>query len=860
MRIRNARLRTKIVALLLSLTALWMFAAWVTLREGVNLLWVSTMDRVAAPSDPLLVELQRERRLSVTYLADPRQQRRDALLAQRARTDSAKAVVVRAARTGAVRRAADDNADRRIDEMVGLLDGLGQERRSIDMRQMDRRRVIDEYAMVVESVFRLYDSIATLDDDDFATDTRIEIAVNRSWELLSQEDALVAGVLTTGRLGAADQLEIAKLVGARRLNTARALADLERADVQAYKELANNRRLSEVARLEDLLLRSSRPGQPIRMTAEQWRGATEPAVAEMRQSIQRAGDRLVARATPIAVWVVVRLLLAGVLGLFAVIASIVVSITTARALVRQLERLRTAAWELADQRLPAVVERLGRGEDVDVAAEAPELEFGDDEVGQVGQAFNAVQQTAIKVAVEQAELRRGIRDVLLSLARRTQTLVRRQLSLLDVMERRELDPTELEDLFRVDHLATRMRRNAENLIVLSGATPARGWRRSVPMVDVLRAAVAEVEDYTRVNVLPVGGVTLAGRAVGDVTHLLAELVENAVSFSPSYTVVQVGGHMAASGYAIEIEDRGLGMGEEALHKANEQIASSPEFNLSSTARLGLYVVSRLADRYGIRVSLKRSAYGGTTAIILIPREFVIAEGEIDPLFEEISEPAADGVSGPMRESRAEVLRAIGSGGLGDAGSPLPVRGGGHGTATALDARPGPADTTSGGTSAGWRDDGVGVSGGAYGSASDDVGGAGGSAGDPYDRQRPGTARRPEGGEHAGAATGDRQEHGEPGEPRKHETAGGKPMAETTYTPSGLPFRVPQASLAPPLRTDESRTAADQDGEGDVPRSPEEVRKVMGAYQAGTRRGRSDAVRSADDRPASDTPPGGPDDE
>ncbi len=187
------------------------------------------------------------------------------------------------------------------------------------------------------------------------------------------------------------------------------------------------------------------------------------------------------------------------------------SITTARALVAQLQRLRDAAHQLADERLPAVVERLQRGEKVDVAVEAPPLDFGSDEIGQVGQAFNAVQETAVRTAVEQAELRRNVRDVFLNLARRTQALVHRQVTLLDEMERRQEDADELEDLFRVDHLATRMRRNAENLIVLSGATPGRGWRRNVPMVDVARAAVQEVEDYTRVKVMPFGSVALAGR-------------------------------------------------------------------------------------------------------------------------------------------------------------------------------------------------------------------------------------------------------------------------------------------------------------------------------------------------------------
>src|SRR5690606_41280652 len=186
--------------------------------------------------------------------------------------------------------------------------------------------------------------------------------------------------------------------------------------------------------------------------------------------------------------------------------------------------------------------------------EVPDLDFGDDEIGQVGQAFNTVQHTAVRVAAEQAELSRIIRDILLSLARRTQGLVHRQLTVLDVMERRETDPEELKELFRLDHLAIRMRRNAENLIVLSGCTPARTWRRSVPMLDVVRGALTEVEDYTRVPIAPLGDVVLVGRAVGDVIHLPAEPLENAASFPPPYTPVQASRQPAPNGTVRRTDD------------------------------------------------------------------------------------------------------------------------------------------------------------------------------------------------------------------------------------------------------------------------------------------------------------------
>ncbi|NEA22163.1 sensor histidine kinase, partial [Actinomadura bangladeshensis] len=662
MRFRNSRLRTKITALLLSLVALWVFAAWVTLREGVNLLGVSTLDTaLAQPTDPLLADLQRERRLSMVQMARPSAAAEAALNAQRKETDKTRAEAVELARGGNVGRFGGDTLERRVDEMLVRLKSVNDARRAVDAGTTDRARIAAGYSEVVESIFRVYDSLATLDDKDFARDTRTLLELNRMWELLSQEDALMAGSLATGRITQPELITFTQTVGTRRHNTAQALITIQDSDRTLYAGLTKNAKISTIQSLEDEIMQNRRTfaakqtsqqtgqtgqngqqtGQqgsqqtsqqnrgafrpPI--TAQQWDAVAEPALAEMRHQIQSSGDRLVDRATPIATGVIIRLALAGGLGLIAVIASIIVSITTARALVRQLERLRNAAWELAEQRLPGVVERLGHGEKVDVALEAPPLRFGSDEIGQVGRAFNAVQETAIRTAVEQAELRRGIRDVLLSLARRTQTLVHRQLTMLDTMERRrDIDVKELEELFRLDHLATRMRRNAENLIVLSGALPARGWRNSVPMVDVIRAAVGEVEDYTRVTVLPFGPVELAGRAVGDVTHLLAELIENAVSFSPPDTVVQVGGHLVASGFAIDIEDRGLGMTDDKLAEINERIANPPDFNLQSSVQLGLFVVSKLAERYNLQVSLKRSAYGGTTAVVVIPRELIIEQG------------------------------------------------------------------------------------------------------------------------------------------------------------------------------------------------------------------------------------------
>src|SRR6266545_309500 len=233
-----------------------------------------------------------------------------------------------------------------------------------------------------------------------------------------------------------------------------------------------------------------------------------------------------------------------------------------------------------------------------------------DEIGRVAGAFNSVHEVAIRIAAEQAALRNSIGAMFLNLARRSQRLVDRQLELIDELERDEADPDALENLFKLDHLATRMRRNAEDLIVLSGAEPPRRWSEPVPLPQVVRGAVAEVEDYQRIELLPIDDVGAVGHAVADIIHLLAELLENATSFSPPGTSVRVAGQPAATGYVVEIEDRGLGMSDEELLDANQRLANPPVVDFAVSRMLGLFVVGRLAQRYGIRVQLRHSWYGG----------------------------------------------------------------------------------------------------------------------------------------------------------------------------------------------------------------------------------------------------------
>jgi anti-sigma regulatory factor (Ser/Thr protein kinase) len=263
---------------------------------------------------------------------------------------------------------------------------------------------------------------------------------------------------------------------------------------------------------------------------------------------------------------------------------------------------------------------------VDVAAEAPPLRVGSDEIGQVGQAIDTVRQTAIRSAIDEARVRQGVNDMFRNLARRNQSLLQRQLTVLDEAERRTTDPDVLEDLFKMDHLTTRMRRHAEGLIILSGAPPGRSWTAPVKLIDVMRGAVAEVEDYARVTVSTQARAALAGSAVTDVIHLLAELIENATTLSPPFTQVRVSGETVANGFAIEIEDRGLGMTPQRLQELNERLANPPDLNPANTEQLGLFVVGQLARRHGIRVMLRPSPYGGTSVIVLVPLALIVEDG------------------------------------------------------------------------------------------------------------------------------------------------------------------------------------------------------------------------------------------
>ncbi|WP_432247755.1 nitrate- and nitrite sensing domain-containing protein [Streptomyces sanyensis] len=316
----------------------------------------------------------------------------------------------------------------------------------------------------------------------------------------------------------------------------------------------------------------------------------------------------------------------GALILVVLGVSLVGAFVVARSMIRSLRRLQDTATRVAQDRLPELVKQLSESDpqDVDTSVESVGV-HSRDEIGQVAAAFDDVHREAVRLAAEQALLRGNVNAMFTNLSRRSQGLIQRQLSLISELESREADPDQLSSLFKLDHLATRMRRNGENLLVLAGEEPGRRWTRPVPLVDVLRAAASEVEQYERIELAAVPATDVAGRVVNDLVHLLAELLENATSFSSPQTKVRVTGHALPDGRVlVEIHDTGIGLSPEDLAAINERLASPPTVDVSVSRRMGLFVVGRLSLRHGIRIQLRPSDSGGTTALVMLPVD--VAQG------------------------------------------------------------------------------------------------------------------------------------------------------------------------------------------------------------------------------------------
>src|SRR6201996_628665 len=352
-----------------------------------------------------------------------------------------------------------------------------------------------------------------------------------------------------------------------------------------------------------------------------WLGTQTYQITQMRAVGNNLVGDITAQANSLEASSLHSALLISIATLLLLIIVLLITTFVARSMIRPLRKLRADALEVAGSKLPAMVRRLSESEGGDANAEIEPIGVNStDEIGEVARAFDQVHREAVRLAADEAMLRGNLNAMFVNLSRRSQSLIERQLSLIDNLEQSEQDADRLSSLFRLDHLATRMRRNSENLLVLAGHEAAsRRWSQPVPLVDVLRAAISEIEQYERVvlNVQP--GIQVIGQAVNDIVHLVAEIVENATTFSPEDTQVYVPGQpLTSGGVLLDITDNGVGIADQEMAHANWRLDNPPVVDVAVSRRMGLFVVGRLAARHGVRVRLRHAQSGGLTALIWLP--------------------------------------------------------------------------------------------------------------------------------------------------------------------------------------------------------------------------------------------------
>jgi signal transduction histidine kinase len=780
---------------LLSLSALWAFAATITIRPAITDYenGQATAQGSAAFS-PLATALPHERQETYQWQLSGGKSARASLIKSRQATDAAFQTML----TGFKVQQPSFNADTRHEYRL-LLTQLGQ----IDTI----RRQVDAGTISATAAFTRYDDLVDQYFTFVITDAQRFInpliAVNagaldlfEQLDMTSREVTLIDGAFAQGgRLSpaartlfvaaATERVELGQQAAALVPSSIPLLAT----DTPAFRRFVS---------LENQIINST--GLRVPVPASVWEAATGAFLAQAGKQAEINPAILAKQSASYGDGLTMEAALTGGVGLLAVVVSVLTLVWFGRRVTHDLANLNGRVRDMADERLPSIVERLRKGEEVDVRAESPlQDDSGIREINDIAESFATVQGAAVAAAVDQARLRKGVSQLFLNISMRNQSLLHRQLGMFDTMERRTSDPKTLAELFRLDHLTTRMRRHAEGLIILAGSTPGRGWRDPVLAVDVLRAAVAEVEDYVRVDVTSESRDMISGNAVNDIIHLVAELLENATVFSPPHTRVEVRAERVGTGFVAEIEDRGLGLSESERTGINARLAAPPELDFANSNQLGLFIVGQLASRHGIKVSLRESAYGGITAIVWLPFGVIVRE---------------EGVAASGGLGRGEPTRATGP--IPEAGVPAAMAdrlemAGRHRLPTTLTGR------ASGG--------GEGVT-----DVSPEVK-------PPAPRTRPRVLWE----------LGRTEPQPKQQEPDAHAVlsspippgavrAAGPAAPDRTHL--GMPIRVPQASMAPQLR-DRGAARPAEHSDGAEQRTPEEMRQLMNLMQQGWQRGRAD---------------------
>lgn len=533
-----------------------------------------------------------------------------------------------------------DDAPQEVRDAVGkareAINQLPAQRTLVDEGDKDQQAAVYGYYTDLIAVdLKLFSALSHVDNGEVTTLGQPLVDLFWAKEMISRSDAILARGWPTGKLSTEDLREVRNAVSGQAFQAGTKvvpyLPDEER---EQWRKLTESSAWAAKTEVEEQVLRPARADRSgfvtLEADEETWRTAMDGVTPQLVDLLEKRTAAVMATGKDTVMSLLVKMIVTSVIGLLAVVAVVWTTWRLTRNLRRRISGLQERAEEL-EKALPDVVERLARGEKIDVEAEARAIDTpgeGGDELTRLGGALNQARTSALQAAVKQADQHRGFERLLQRIARRTQQLIGQQLKKLDELERKHEDPEVLDGLFDLDHLTARLRRYEENLVILAGGAPHRRWRKPVPLLDVMRSAQGEVQDYRRVVLDLDGAPWLAERAVGPVSHVLAELIENALSFSRPPSPVEVRAAKVSRGLAIEVEDRGLGMVEEQLAEANELMSRPPRMDVLAHAddiRLGLYVISRLADQYGLRVEFRPSAFGGTRVVVLVPDSLTVPE-------------------------------------------------------------------------------------------------------------------------------------------------------------------------------------------------------------------------------------------
>ncbi|MDG9715429.1 nitrate- and nitrite sensing domain-containing protein [Streptomyces sp. DH24] len=634
------------------LGGLWGYTAATLVDEQIQLHADADHISAARPVQEVLSRLQDERRLTALWQAGRSGSARKDLNAAREKTDAAISQFRRG--TSALDTTALRSETRALDV---ALEALADHREAVDARTLPAGDAFAFFTDALSQGLTLLASAVHSEDAELDRGGDATIALAQITEMLAREDALLAGALPGGRLSATDRTRFSQYLAVQRAVRARlATRDLPGDAAEAYQRITGGSPWGTVTSVEQAV--SGGDGNSLPQQASSWPTAADNVVGGFQSLGTDSLDALADEATGRSDELMLATLLGTAVTLAALAGGAVLALRARRSTTGRLSEIRTTTQQLAATRLPDILARTARGEQVEPVALTQHQQTAD-EYGQLSAAIDQLVQVAADSTLQQSRGREGTEKVVAQLIRRAQILIHRLISLLDDLERKHEDSDLLKDIFRVDHLATRVRRHTENLMILSGAAPNRRMTPPVPVTDLMRSAVSETEQYTRVRVRNTPAdrrLALSGRAVADVTHLLAELIENGTSFSPPHTQVTVSAQRVGKGLALHVEDQGLGMQPEQRERANELLARPPKVDMTALGedpRLGHFVVARLAERHGIKVALRESDYGGTLAVVIVPVE----------LLEEVSSPVLDQLessvtAGRPLEGRADAPPAV----------------------------------------------------------------------------------------------------------------------------------------------------------------------------------------------------------